>query len=127
MVFTSAAALSQIKPDYGRRLYEANCAVCHGDKGKGDGPYKRFLTMDPADITVLQKNNNGVFPVSRIYQVIDGRWEVGAHGPREMPIWGYGYILKPVEPRVESPYEMEALVRVRILALIDYIDRLQLK
>ena len=127
MAFTSVAAFSQMTSDYGKRLYETNCAVCHGLKGKGDGPYKPYLTKDPTDITVLAKNSNGVFPVSHLYQVIDGRWEVGAHGPREMPIWGYGYIFKPAEPNIESPYEMEASVRVRILALIDYIHRLQMK
>ena len=127
MAITSVAAYSQTTADYGKRLYEANCAVCHGLKGKGDGPFKRNLTKDPTDISVLARNNKGVFPVSHIYQVIDGRWQVGAHGPREMPIWGYGYIFRPTEPNMESPYEMEAAVRVRILALIDYINRLQTK
>ena len=127
VALTSVAAFSQMTSDYGKRLYETNCAVCHGLKGKGDGPYKPYLTKDPADITILARNNNGVFPVSRIYQVIDGRWEVGAHGPREMPIWGYDYIFKPAEPYMDSPYDQAAAVRVRIFALIDYINRLQIK
>lgn len=127
MALASMVTFSQTTSNYGKRLYDANCAICHGPKGKGDGPYKSHLTQSPADITVLAKNNDGVFPVERIYQVIDGRWEVGAHGPREMPIWGYGYIFKPAETNAESPFEMESSVRARILALIEFIYRLQSK
>ncbi len=30
-------------------LYTANCAPCHGDKGKGDGPAAQALNPKPAD------------------------------------------------------------------------------
>jgi len=118
-------AASQSSVDYGKQLYRDNCAVCHGPEGKGDGPYRPYLTKDPADLTVLSRMNNGVFPVSRVYQVIDGRWEVGAHGPREMPIWGYAYVFRPPDNGLATPYEMEAVVRARILALVEYVSRLQ--
>jgi mono/diheme cytochrome c family protein len=124
---TAGTSLAQTSTDYGKRLYDTNCAVCHGFNGKGNGPYKDYLTRDPSDLTMLAKNNNGVFPVGHIYQVIDGRWEVGAHGPREMPIWGYGYLFRPANPNMLLPNEMEAAVRVRILALLDYLHRLQMK
>jgi mono/diheme cytochrome c family protein len=32
----------------GARLYAANCAACHGDTGKGDGPTGQYLTPIPA-------------------------------------------------------------------------------
>jgi copper transport protein len=44
-VDTSAAAL-------GKPLYEANCAVCHGATGHGDGPAARSLPVAPFDLTV---------------------------------------------------------------------------
>ena len=37
------AQAQQKAPDLGKREYDANCAVCHGAKGKGDGPYPHPL------------------------------------------------------------------------------------
>jgi len=127
LVMTSVGTVShgQVTSDRGKRLYEANCAICHGPKGKGDGPYRPYLTVDPVDITILSRNHAGVFPAGHVYEVIDGRWAVGAHGPREMPIWGYGYGFEPGEKGLESPSEVESVVRARILSLIEYIRRLQ--
>jgi mono/diheme cytochrome c family protein len=127
MVFASSVAISQTKFDFGKREYDSNCASCHGVKGKGDGPAKPFLTKSPPDLTVLAKNNNGVLPVEHLNEVIDGRREVGSHGSRDMPIWGSEYRLKAAESHMDVPYDYEAFVRVRILALIDYINRLQAK
>jgi hypothetical protein len=81
----------------------------------------------PADITQLAKKNNGVFPVSRVYEIIDGRQEVATHGPRDMPIWGMDYQVKASGYYIDVPYNPEVYVRVRILALIEYLDRLQVR
>jgi mono/diheme cytochrome c family protein len=37
----------------GRRLYEANCASCHGPKGRGDGEAGKELDPKPADIAFI--------------------------------------------------------------------------
>lgn len=34
----------------GKRLYQVNCAVCHGDQGYGDGPTARNLVPPPANL-----------------------------------------------------------------------------
>lgn len=33
----------------GKALYTTNCAPCHGDKGRGDGPAAQALNPKPAD------------------------------------------------------------------------------
>ena len=114
--------------DFGKREFEANCASCHGVNGKGQGPLVEFLRRSPPDLTLLAKNNQGVFPMSRLYQVIEGGG-LPAHGSRDMPVWGREYRIKDAEYYMDTPYpfEPEAMVRSRLLALLEYINRLQIK
>jgi mono/diheme cytochrome c family protein len=72
----------------GALLYRIHCQNCHGDSGEGDGPMAKLLTIRPADLTVIARNNEGAFPSDKIHQTIDGRADVRAHGMREMPVWG---------------------------------------
>jgi mono/diheme cytochrome c family protein len=72
----------------GKAEYLANCAKCHGVDGKGAGPHSVALKKQPADLTVLAKHNHGVFPVSKVYQLVDGRGPERKHLSDEMPIWG---------------------------------------
>jgi mono/diheme cytochrome c family protein len=113
--------------DVGKREYDANCAVCHGSKGKGDGPYPGMGETRPADLTTLARRNGGVFPFARVYEFIDGRQIVKAHGTRDMPIWGLDYRAEAAEYYAQTPFNAEAFVRARILALTEYIYRLQVK
>lgn len=111
----------------GQQEYESSCAVCHGVDGGGAGPYVELLTPPVPDLRTLQKNNKGVFPFEKVYMVIDGRAEVRAHGPRDMPIWGDRYNKDAVEMVTmgEYPGNREAYIRARILALISHISTLQ--
>jgi mono/diheme cytochrome c family protein len=113
--------------DSGKREYEASCATCHGRDGKGGGSFAPMLRGKMPDLTTLSKNNGGVFPISRVYNVIDGREEVKAHGTRDMPIWGRQLSLRDAPAYDDYGYEPEALVRARILAVIEYVYRLQVK
>lgn len=111
----------------GQREYVGHCAVCHGEAGKGNGPYAGIIETKMPDLTVLSKNNGGVFPVERVYSVIDGSATLKAHGTRTMPIWGQRYRLEAAEYYGGLPYDDRAFVRARILALTEYVSTLQAK
>lgn len=115
--------------DIGKHEYFVSCASCHGPKGKGDGPFAIWLKRPPANLTTIQKQNNGVFPFDRVYQTIDGRMEVAAHGPRDMPVWGEAYKKDAIGVWGVSrtPDRVNLFVRRRILALTEYIYALQEK
>ena len=128
LALLSAPVLAQkSKFDFGKREYLSNCAVCHGLGGKGDGVYKDMLNTSPSDLTVLSRKNNGVFPYQKVYEIIDGRQEIKAHGPRDMPIWGADYLEKAIPEYTDIPYDPAVYVRARIIALVDYVNRLQVK
>jgi len=115
--------------DEGRFEFNWACATCHGADGKGKGPLSSALTVPPADLTILAKKNNGAFPLTQVYEVIDGRKVIEAHGARQMPIWG-AFISKELYPSdklVDPSYDPEAVVRKRILSIIDYLIRIQEK
>lgn len=115
--------------------YRTSCLSCHGVGGRGDGPLAKFLTVKPTDLTALSKNNGGqypnlkagAFPFLRVYQVIDGRADVAAHGDRAMPVWGNRYLMEQPAPQVTGPFagSYEKVVRGRILELVYYIQSIQ--
>jgi len=109
--------------DAGKDDYDSHCAACHGSSGVGDGQYARLLTVTIPNLTTLSKRNGGVFPYSKVYETIDGRLELPAHGTRNMPIWGqeFSYRKRALNPNPE------AFVRAKINALVLYIHRLQAK
>jgi hypothetical protein len=54
---------------------------------------------------------------------------IAAHGSREMPIWGafnesYLYMSNKL---IDPSYDPEDIKRTRILAIIDYLNRIQEK
>jgi Cytochrome c len=121
--------------DLGKNEFQSSCAACHGVDGKGKGQLSAELKSAPSDLTILAKKNNGVFPYKAVTEVIDGRKVVKAHGTREMPIWGYRYTPMPkISPDAKKAYQSlneyyysETLIRNRILAIVDYLYRIQAK
>jgi mono/diheme cytochrome c family protein len=121
-MFTFAADTSN-----GRREYEQSCAICHGVLGDGKGWLAESLKQPVPSLTKLKKTNAGVFPVEQVYQVIDGRKEIGLHGPRHMPVWGQAYFTR-AQRELGTGYRAnvdDEIVRTKILALIEYISQLQ--
>jgi mono/diheme cytochrome c family protein len=122
-------ALAQQMVDYGKAEFDSNCASCHGITGKGDGPLSRiYLNPKPADLTTIAKRSGGVFPAERMFEIIDGRKEVEAHGPRTMPVWGSDYRKDVPDLSQVGLYGFrDTVVNTKIAALIDYLYRLQEK
>ena len=72
----------------GRELYVEHCAACHGTKGDGHGPLEPELTTPPTDLRKLSEIYGNPLPEDQIAGFMDGRADVKAHGPRDMPVWG---------------------------------------
>ena len=72
----------------GKELYQRLCSSCHGERGQGDGIVGTYFKLQPPDLTTLAQRNGGQFPADYVRRIIDGRETLGAHGAREMPIWG---------------------------------------
>lgn len=120
-------ALGQASPDPGKTEYLAKCAVCHGLSGKGEGSFGEVLKAQMPDLTTLAKRNGGALPVDRVLMNIDGRATPRAHGTSEMPIWGSRYTAEAAPRYDDYRYNSEAFVQARLLALVDYINRLQVR
>jgi mono/diheme cytochrome c family protein len=107
----------------GAKEFQQRCALCHGDNGKGDGPYAMALVFKPSNLTTLLADNDGVFPFLETYLIIDGREIVKSHGPRLMPIWGDRYNSEAWS-EVDPEYG-DTLVRGRILELLLFLYSIQ--
>ena len=88
--------------------------------------------FDIGDLTLIAKRSGGGFPFQRVYETIDGTQELDAHGPRSMPIWGSDYAHQARDAYRDENYmrgrfDPELYTRTRILALTDYLNRIQAK
>lgn len=133
LIFTATAAVAlcgqnAVAEDmsFGQFEYMNSCAQCHGVDGKGGGPMASYLSSGLPDLSQIQKNNGGVFPLTEVYNLIDGNSAMGPHGTREMPAWGNRYMVE-AEGQLEFDLSVsrETYVRTRILALIEHLASLQ--
>jgi mono/diheme cytochrome c family protein len=103
--------------------YEIACMSCHGLDGKGDGPTAKTLSIMPADLTRIAERNGGTFPKTAIYDMIDGRGVIPAHGRRDMPIWGERY--RNTGDPGEAASAVDERARALMQALVDYLESIQ--
>ena len=115
-----AAQAAESVESAGKARYAQDCAFCHGDDAKGNGPYALILKKQPTDLTQLAKANGGQFPFDKVYASVDGRTRPLAHGTAEMPIWGQ-------EWRIEEGAGTEAALRGRLLEVMMYLRSIQAK
>ena len=125
LALAAGTVMAQGRRDAGRHEYQSHCASCHGPSGKGDGPVFKYLVQPPTDLTTLAKRNGGVFPSLRVAESIDGRGstQIGPHGTREMPVWGTVFRAPDGAGRGDA----ERRARRRMVALLDYLSRIQEK
>ena len=112
----------QVATTIGEKLFDNNCAVCHGKDGKGDGPAASGLTKPVADLTVLSANNDGVYPHESVEKTIAGKSRVTADGTIGMLNWEDE--LLALRPDWNS-LRREEFAKKRIHYLAEHIESLQ--
>ncbi len=109
----------RLVPIEGSQIFHNQCAACHGSDARGNGPAAVSLKHKIPDLTSLSRRNDGTFPRNRVKAYIAGTEDIpGAHGSREMPIWG------PIFHDFEWDQD---LGEVRLQNITDYIESLQKK
>lgn len=88
----------------------------------GTGEIAEMFKDRVRDLTGIAKRNDGVFPLLKVIQAIDGRAVIRGHG-NPMPVFGNRY-------RAEAPggnpiFGAEAITRGRVLELTLYIQSIQ--
>jgi mono/diheme cytochrome c family protein len=116
----SGVRAQRLLAELGAQLFQQHCAACHGSGALGDGPAAGSLKVAPADLTRIAVRRGGAFPEGDVAAFIDGRFEVGAHGTREMPIWGRR-LAEPIADGTSG----EEVARGRIQILIEYLKTIQ--
>lgn len=109
----------------GKSSYAANCAVCHGESGAGDGEVAGLFKVPPADLSTLSERSGGAFPFSEVYQTIASGMGDRAHGGSKMPIWGDYFVADTLEDRGISKDDAEHIAQGRILSLVYYLESIQ--
>ncbi|HEV8332732.1 MAG TPA: cytochrome c [Steroidobacteraceae bacterium] len=104
----------------GKDLYQRFCAACHGAEGRGDGPVAASFKVEVPDLTLIARRAGNTYPRERVVRIIDGRFIIGAHGSRTMPVWGEDF------SRIEiGTPDAERATRIVIDRLADYLGELQ--
>jgi mono/diheme cytochrome c family protein len=105
--------------------YRKFCAQCHGTNGKGDGPVASELKTPPGDLTLLSKNNNGIFPYKKVFESISGKNVIKSHGTREMPIYSLALAMPPQHGGGGSVRKSQYQIDLEIKRITDYIKSIQ--
>lgn len=126
-VVAATSALGWVSPSFaqdhpGRSEYMVACSGCHGESGKGQGAFSKWLNIEAPSLTGLAAANDGEFPFLEAFLIVDGRTGVRGHG-ETMPIWGDRYSITARENF--DIYGAEAVTRGRIAVLVDYLQSIQ--
>ncbi|WP_227446663.1 cytochrome c [Cognatishimia sp. F0-27] len=112
------------EPSEGEALFERHCASCHGAAAEGDGPLSGALLITPPDLTALSARNDGIFPMQRVIERIDGQDPLASHGS-PMPVFGpffQGVMDVPMKADSGQP----VLVSQPIADIVAYLRSIQM-
>lgn len=105
----------------GPAMYEQLCASCHGVDARGNGPVAPLIKIHVPDLTRIAYRDGGEFPTEDVRRIIDGRSDRPAHGPRDMPVWGWQFY----DSQNTDDSAERARVDAMISRLVDYLRSIQ--
>ena len=104
----------------GAELFQTHCASCHGSDARGNGPAASVLRTPPPNLRLIASRRGGRFPEGEIGRFVDGRFDIAAHGSREMPVWGTRFAEFIPELGIG-----DEIARGRIWSLVTYLRTIQ--
>ena len=121
-ITTEARSLQAPRPagtavDRGHATFKEECAVCHGDQGKGTASTSPDHPAPP-DLTILARKANGLFPAAHVEAVLKGTDPVAAHTPA-MKGWLALFV-------AQADGSMAA-ADARVADLVQYLGSIQVK
>ena len=119
---TPGGSATMPDPGDGRALFVQNCAVCHGDNARGDGPMARAMKKAPKDLTLISVRHGDKFPRAKILSVIDGYARSNLDGPN-MP--EFGELLKGDLVPFDSGDGKPTPTPRKLVAILEYLESIQ--
>lgn len=119
---TARTADTMPGPQDGKALFMENCAVCHGENAKGNGPMARSMKKAPKDLTLIKVRHGNAFPRAKMMSVIDGYARSDMAGPG-MP--EFGALLEGDLVPYDSGDGKPTPTPRKLVALAEYLESIQ--
>lgn len=110
------------EPQDGQALFMQNCAICHGEDARGNGPMARALAKAPRNLTLIARHNGGTFPRAKVMSTVDGytRSDIDLPGMPE-----FGNLLEGDLIPFDSGDGKQTPTPRKLVALVEYLQSIQ--